>query len=396
VTRICARRPILVGIVLVLLALTWVPATAYAQPAIPNALDGLLNSPKALGNLLQGVGTYLLDQAIHGLHDFLMALTQGNENVVTRTPASLTYQHPLVVQWHDTLMTAVDWGLAAALVITGILVILGPNSPLSYPAAGEILPRVVIAFLVAHSSLQWGGWLIELSNTLCTMVAPADPFPLSATNSPDEAFGLLALALLYGFMALFLGLFMFARVVLIAVLLIVAPLAAVVWVLPGRPRLWGELWMDLFFSNLFVQFLQVLTLSFGVQLLQTAGGGTVGLRQFLAGAATLLLVFRIPALVSAGVGGGATSFLGLVSLFRGLQTTGVSRLGMQAQQQLAQAPAAAWSSTTNFVRNPRAAIAQEFNGMANSPAGRTVRAAAGAASTAISRVREEVVVRRGV
>ena len=47
---------------------------------------------------------------------------------------------------------------------------------------------------------------------------------------------LLGLALLYGFMALFLGLFMFARVQLIAVLLTLAPLAAVLWVLPGRPR----------------------------------------------------------------------------------------------------------------------------------------------------------------
>jgi hypothetical protein len=64
--------------------------------------------------------------------------------------------------------------------------------------------------------------------------------------------------------------------------------------------------MDLFFSNLFVQFLQVLTLSFGVQLLQTAREGTVGLLQFLAGAAILLLVFRIPALVSPGVGGGGS------------------------------------------------------------------------------------------
>jgi hypothetical protein len=120
------------------------------------------------------------------------------------------------------------------------------------------------------------------------------------------------------------------------------------------------------------------------------------MRQFLAGAATLLLVFRIPALVSAGVGGGATSFLGLVSLFRGLQTMGVTRLSTQAQQQLAQAPAAAWNSTASFVRNPRAAIAQELSGMASSPAGRTVRAAAGAANAAVSRVRDVVVVRRGV
>jgi PEGA domain len=395
VTCMSIRRPILLGGVLVVAAVALLPTTAFAQPAIPNPLDGLLNSPQAPGQLLQRVGTYLLDQAVHGLHYLLIALTQGEENVVTHTPASLTYQHPLVVQWHDTLATAINWGLAAAIVVTGILVILGPSSPLSYPAAGEILPRVVIAFLVAHSSLQWGGWFIELSNVLCNAVAPADPFPLSAANNLDEAFGLLGLALLYGFMALFLGLFMFARVVLLAVLLIVAPLAAVVWVLPGRPRLWGELWMDLFFSNLFVQFLQVLTLSFGVQLLQTAGGDVIGMRQFLAGAATLLLVFRIPALVSAGVGGGATSCLGLVSLFRGLQTMGVTRLSTQAQQQLAHAPAAAWNSSASFVRNPRAAIAQELSGMANSPAGRTVRAAAGAANAAVNRVREEVVVRRG-
>src|SRR5437899_12273203 len=134
---------------------------------------------------------------------------------------------------------------------------------------------------------------------------------------------------------------MFVRVQLIAVLLVLAPLAAVLWVLPGRPRQWGELWMDLCFSNLFVQFLQVLALNFGVGLLQTAGGGSAGqvlalnfgvgllqtagggsagLLQFISGAATLLLVFRIPALTAAGVGGGATSFLGLVALFRGLQT----------------------------------------------------------------------------
>src|SRR4030081_2487827 len=80
--------------------------------------------------------------------------------------------------------------------------------------------------------------------------------------------------------------------------------------------------MDLFFSNLFVQSLQVLALNFGLGLLQTAGGGSAGFLQFISGAATLLLAFRIPALTAAGVGGGATSFLSLVALFRGLQTMG--------------------------------------------------------------------------
>jgi hypothetical protein len=196
----------------------------------------------------------------------------------------------------------VTWGFAAAVAILGILGILGPNSPLSFPMAGEIVPRLAIAFIAAHSSLHWGGRFIDLNNVLCAAVAPADPFPLTSSNDVGTLFALLAIELLYGFMALFLALFMFVRVQLIALLLTVAPLAAVVWVLPGRPRQWGELWLDLFFSNLFVQFLQVLALDFGAELLQTAGGDTAGFMQFLGGAATLLLVFRIPALVAASVG----------------------------------------------------------------------------------------------
>ena len=193
----------------------------------------------------------------------------------------MTYQQPFVIDKHDALLRAMDWGFVAALAVVGILVILGPSSPLSFPAAGEVVPRLVIAYIAAHSSLQWGAWFIDLSNALCTAVAPADPFPLTSAADLGTAFALLGLALLYGFMALFLSLFMFARVQLLAVLLMVAPLAAVLWVLPGRPRQWAELWMDLFFSNLFVQFLQVLTLNFGVGLMKTAGGDTAGFLQFL-------------------------------------------------------------------------------------------------------------------
>jgi hypothetical protein len=265
--------------------------------------------------------------------------------------------------------------------------------------AGEVVPRVVIAYIAAHSSLQWGAWFIDLSNALCTAVAPADPFPLTSTPDLGTAFALLGLALLYGFMALFLGLFMFARAQLLAVLLILGPLAAALWVLPGRPRQWAELWMDLFFSNLFVQFLQVLALNFGVGLLETAGGDTAGFMQFLGGAATLLLVFRIPALVAAGVGGGATSFLGLVALFRGLQHLGVRQLSEAAQRSLGQAagraPAAAWA----LARHPRATVAsaltQEWQQMASSPAGQAVRTVGRVVGSAAGRVHDEAVVRRG-
>lgn len=362
--------------------------------SVPNPFDGLasLLSPDHLGKLLQDTATYLLGQMVDGLHSLLLTLTQGEDNVITHTPSTMTYQQASVIDKHDALARAVDWGFAAALAVMGLLVILGPRSPLSFAEAGEIVPRLVIAYVGAHSSLQWGAWFIDLSNALCTAVAPADPFPASAAADGQTAFALLGLALVYGFMALFLSLFMFARVQLIAVLLILAPLAAVLWVMPGRPRQWGELWLDLFFSNLFVQFIQVLTLNLGVGLLQTASGDSIGFRQFLSGAATLLLVFRIPSLVAAGVGGGATSFLGLVALFRGMQYAGLGRASQTIQQTLVQGSTATWTG----VRHPRASITQEWQHMASSPAGRAARGAGERVASAVGRMRDEAVVRRGV
>jgi len=371
-------------------------------PSIPNPLAGLaaMLSPDNLGKLIQDTAAVLLQRMVSGLHELVVGLTQGDSNVITRTPATMTYQQPFVIEKHDALLHAMDVGFVAALAVVGLLVILGPSSPLSVPVTGNVLPRVVIAYVAGHSSLQWGAWFIDLSNVLCAAVAPSDPFPLTSTADLGTAFALLGLALLYGFMALFLGLFMFARVQLIALLLILAPLAALLWVLPGRPRQWAELWMDVFFSNLFVQFLQVLTLNFGVGLLQSAGGDAAGFLQFLGGAATLLLVFRLPSLVSAGVGGGATSFLGLVALFRGLQHVGIRQLSESFQRNVSQvaeqAPAAAWSAA----RHPRASIGkalnQEWQQMANSPAGQVVRTATRAAGSVAGRVRDEAVVRRGV
>jgi len=134
-------------------------------------------SPDHLGKLIQDTAAYLLKQMVSGLHDLLITLSQGDDNVITHTPPGMTHQQQGVIQRHDALLVVMDWGFAAALVVTGILVILGPNSPLSYPAAGEILPRVIIGFLAAHSSLQWGGWFIDLSNALCTAVCAGGSIP---------------------------------------------------------------------------------------------------------------------------------------------------------------------------------------------------------------------------
>src|SRR5713101_7047594 len=112
-------------------------STGGAGLSIPNPLDGIASmlSPDNLGKLVQDTGAFLLQRMVSGLHDLLIGLTQGNDNVITHTPRTMTYQQPGEVQKHDALLVIIDWGFAAALVVMGILVILGPNSP-------AVVPRV--------------------------------------------------------------------------------------------------------------------------------------------------------------------------------------------------------------------------------------------------------------
>ena len=54
-------------------------------PSIPNPLAGLASmlSPDHLGKLIQDTAIFLLQQLIGGLHDLLVGLTQGDDNVIT-------------------------------------------------------------------------------------------------------------------------------------------------------------------------------------------------------------------------------------------------------------------------------------------------------------------------
>jgi hypothetical protein len=82
-------------------------------------IDGIASmlSPDNLGTLIQDTAAYLLKQMVSGLHDPLIDLSQGDDNVITHTPPGMTYQQPEVVQRHDALLVVMDWGFAAALVV---------------------------------------------------------------------------------------------------------------------------------------------------------------------------------------------------------------------------------------------------------------------------------------
>ena len=94
------------------------------------------------------------------------------------------------------------------------------------------------------------------------------------------------------------------RLALVDVLLILAPLAAVLWILP-QSQAWGRLWGRLFVGTVFAQAVQVLTLRLGFNLATGLPQLSVGgLLQPLLGIAVLALVLKIPSLMGGGAAGG--------------------------------------------------------------------------------------------
>jgi hypothetical protein len=90
------------------------------------------------------------------------------------------------------------------------------------------------------------------------------------------------------------------RLALVDVLVILAPLAALVWILP-QSQSCGRLWMRLFAGTVFAQAVQVLTLRLGFNLATGLPPLTAaGLLQPLLGIATLALALKIPGLMRGG------------------------------------------------------------------------------------------------
>jgi hypothetical protein len=94
------------------------------------------------------------------------------------------------------------------------------------------------------------------------------------------------------------------RLALVDVLVILAPLAALLWILPQTQN-WGRLWGTLFVGTVFAQAVQVLALRLGFNLTTDIPPSTAsGLIQPLLGIAVLALVLKIARLMRGGGGGG--------------------------------------------------------------------------------------------
>jgi hypothetical protein len=247
-----------------------------------------------------------------GFMDWLL----GNGNVISQTPDKLSYDNDTVKRLSGTMRTVANAALAVITVWGGLNIMLHPHIRAPYHGVLELVPRLLLEGLLVNTSLGWGTFVIKVNNALCQALGSA-PIPAwSAVLHFNSAGSTLVLDLVAVYIYLIMGLLllgqMLMRLALVDALLILAPLALLCWVLP-QTEMWARLWSTTFFGTVFVQFIQVLVLQLGVELLQnlhevlpkplgSPDDGRVWLVQLLLGVSVLQLARKVPRLMPGYLG----------------------------------------------------------------------------------------------
>ena len=275
-----------------------------AQASIPQWLKKVL-SPAVFLSWLFELLPMLLRALLAGLAALLSTMVLPPGGVVWRLPPELSYQLGGIGQAHAVLVQIADAALAVIVALVGFGHIAGPHAGLPVLPPRAMAPRMAVAVLMIHGSLAMGAWVIDLHNALLAAMTPSDLVGFDPGTWLQSGPGGLVLGVLYALAGLLLALGGWLRLALVDVLLVGAPVLAVLWVLPITAE-WGEWALRLFGNVLAGQWLQVLALWLGGQMLLAPAsdlGGTLG--KGFAALALLYCALWLPGLLPGprGVGG---------------------------------------------------------------------------------------------
>jgi hypothetical protein len=296
-------------------------AQAQSLPTPSTDAGALLRDPASWATAVFNAALVGLGQdTTTRLAGFFNALLGGG-NVINQTPPGLSYDSEVVHRLWGAMRAVANAGLAVVTVLGGANLIVNPHIRAPYHGALELVPRLLVGAVLVNTSLDWGRFAIDVNNALCQALGSASMPGWSDLGRADPGgilLNLIAIAI-YLFMGMLLLAQMLMRLALVDALLIVAPIALLCWVVP-QTNSWARLWFSTFFSAVFVQFVQVVVLQLGTELIQglaalipsvaadPIAGGQHWLASLMLGVAVLQLARKIPRLVPGYLGSGADSF----------------------------------------------------------------------------------------
>lgn len=270
-----------------------------------------MDTVTAVGHALSDPVGYVL----HAVIGMLASVVDGARNAVggildrfllatvdPTTGRALT-SNPTVAGLNHGFTLAVD-GLMTVVVLLASLRSMFERSLHAKYALKVIIPRVLLALVLAHGSLFLIQLAVDLNNAIGAFalslggVPNPDTMPWSATLAParlarltatqDLFDALMAIAVVAALLILVLA--YVVRTALLNVLLVTAPLAALLTVIPDT-RGHAHAWLHLFTGALFMQAVQVIVLRIA---LSTAFDSSGGLLSTIYALATLWLMLKVP------------------------------------------------------------------------------------------------------
>ena len=197
-------------------------------------------------------------------------------DILTGTPADLTYAHDLVRQAWMVVWAITSGALVVILGWMGLSFIMAEHLGTRQAGWREMVPRLVLGLVAAASSLWWCALVLDVADAVSGFIAVSlDVTPgdlLRSTlrtlmtgvqaGSVGMALLLAVLYLVYGFFVLYVIVQMVLRLALIDILLALAPIALGLWILPHTAG-WGRHWLRLFMTTVFQQAVQLIALALG-------------------------------------------------------------------------------------------------------------------------------------
>ena len=195
-------------------------------------------------------------------------------DLLTGTPPGLTYAHPVVRDAWLVVWAIASGSLVVVLGWMGLSLIMQQHLGGSQAGWREMIPRLVLGLVAAASSLWWCALVLDVAHAVSGFIAaemnvnpgdllraPLDAFMTGVqAGSVGMALFLALLYLVYGFFVLYVIVQMVIRLALIDLLLVLAPIALGLWVLPHTAG-WGRHWLRLFMTTVFQQAVQLIALA---------------------------------------------------------------------------------------------------------------------------------------
>ena len=202
-------------------------------------------------------------------------------DILTGTPADLTYAHDLVRQAWMVVWAITSGALVVILGWMGLSLIVSEHLGRQQAGWREMVPRLVLGLVAAASSLWWCALVLDVADAVSGFIAVSLNVTagdmlrstlrtlMTAVEAGSVGMALLlaVLYLVYGFFVLYVIVQMVLRLALIDLLLALAPIALGLWILPHTAG-WGRHWLRLFMTTVFQQAIQLIALALGFGFLK--------------------------------------------------------------------------------------------------------------------------------